>query len=60
VWRRGLTGYFASLPAEHFPHLTELAGEFSLADNDERFELLPDIFVDGLARRAAASAPEAH
>jgi AcrR family transcriptional regulator len=55
-----VTGYFASLPAEHFPNLTELAGEFSLADNDERFELLLDIFVDGLGRRAAASAPEAH
>ena len=30
-----------------------LAGEFALSDPDERFELLIDIFVDGLSRRAA-------
>jgi AcrR family transcriptional regulator len=47
-----ITGYFAGLPPEHFPNLTKLAGEFALTDNDERFELLLDIFVDGLARRA--------
>ncbi|MGB6453040.1 MAG: hypothetical protein WBH47_00995 [Streptosporangiaceae bacterium] len=29
-------------------------GEFSYADPDERFELLIDIFVDGLARLAEA------
>jgi hypothetical protein len=28
------------------------ADEFAFADPDERFELLIDIFVDGLARRA--------
>jgi AcrR family transcriptional regulator len=50
-----ISGYFTSLPAEHFPHLRELAPEFSLADEDERFELLIDIFVDGLARRAEAA-----
>lgn len=54
-----IAGYFASLPPEHFPNLTKLAGEFSLTDDDERFELLLDIFVDGLARRAAASGPAA-
>ena len=37
-----------------FPNMTSLASEFALADPDERFELLLDIFVDGLARRAAA------
>jgi len=31
-----------------------LAGHFTAADPDERFELLLDIFVDGLAQRAAA------
>jgi hypothetical protein len=36
------------------PNSLELADEFALADPDERFELLLDIFVDGLARRAAA------
>ena len=35
--------------------MTSLASEFALADPDERFELLLDIFVDGLARRAAAA-----
>jgi hypothetical protein len=29
-------------------------GSFSAVDPDERFELLLDIFVDGLAQRAAA------
>ena len=47
--------YIASLPADLFPNMTGLAGEFALADPDERFELLLDIFVDGLARRAAAT-----
>ena len=46
--------YIASLPGGLFPNMTSLAGEFALADPDERFELLIDIFVDGLARRAAA------
>jgi hypothetical protein len=32
--------------------MTALADEFALADPDERFELLIDIFVDGLARLA--------
>ncbi|MGH3172934.1 MAG: TetR/AcrR family transcriptional regulator C-terminal domain-containing protein, partial [Streptosporangiaceae bacterium] len=47
--------YVASLPASLFPNMTSLASEFALADPDERFELLLDIFVDGLARRAAAA-----
>jgi AcrR family transcriptional regulator len=46
--------YLASLPAQQFPHLVELADEFSYSDPEERFELLIDIFTDGLARRAAA------
>ena len=45
--------YIASLPAELFPNMTALADEFAFADPDERFEFLIDIFVDGLARRAA-------
>jgi AcrR family transcriptional regulator len=45
--------YIASLPAGQFPNMTTLAGEFAFSDPDERFELLIDIFVDGLARRAA-------
>ena len=45
--------YIASLPGDVFPQMTSLADEFAFADDDERFELLIDIFVDGLARRAA-------
>jgi hypothetical protein len=36
------------------PNLAALADDFSYADPDERFGLLIDIFVDGLARLAAA------
>ena len=46
----------ARFPAERasqFPNMTALADEFALADPDERFDLLIDIFVDGLSRRAA-------
>ena len=45
--------YVASLPADLFPNMTALADEFALADPEERFELLIDIFVDGLTRRAS-------
>jgi AcrR family transcriptional regulator len=45
--------YIASLPAGAFPNMTALADEFAFADPDERFDLLIDIFVDGLSRRAA-------
>jgi AcrR family transcriptional regulator len=44
--------YVASLPSERFPHLAAVAGHFADADADERFELLLDIFVTGLAQRA--------
>ena len=44
--------YVASLPAAQFPNMTALADEFALSDPDERFELLIDLFVDGLSRRA--------
>lgn len=33
--------------------MTALAGEFAFADPSERFELLTDLFVDGLSLRAA-------
>jgi AcrR family transcriptional regulator len=45
--------YLASLPAEQFPNIVALADEFSYVDPDAQFELLIDIFVDGLARKAA-------
>ena len=44
--------YIAALPAGLFPNMTALADEFAFANPDERFELLIDIFVDGLSRRA--------
>ena len=44
--------YLAELPLQHFPNLVSLASEFSFPDPDERFELLIEIFVDGLARLA--------
>jgi AcrR family transcriptional regulator len=47
-------GYLATLPPERFPNLVSLAQEFADADRDARFELLIDIFVDGLARLAEA------
>jgi AcrR family transcriptional regulator len=47
--------YIASLPADSFPNLVELADEFAFTDRDARFELLIDIFVDGLARTAATA-----
>jgi AcrR family transcriptional regulator len=50
--------YIASLPAGLFPTMTGLADEFALADPEERFEILLDIFVDGLARRAATEAQQ--
>jgi AcrR family transcriptional regulator len=48
-------GYLESLPAEQFPNLTELADHFAVTDQDARFELLLDLFVDGLAARAGES-----
>ncbi len=49
------TNYLASLPPDRFPNLVALADDFSFADPDERFELLINIFVDGLARLAGQS-----
>ena len=46
--------YVAALPAERFPNLVAVAGHFGLADNDQSFELLIDLFVDGLAQRIHA------
>ena len=48
-------GYLESLPAERFPNLTEVADHFAVTDQDARFELLLDLFVDGLAARASES-----
>jgi hypothetical protein len=47
--------HVASLPVDLFPNMVELAKEVAFADADERFGLLIDLFVDGLARKAEAS-----
>jgi hypothetical protein len=47
--------YLASLPSDRFPHLVELADHITAANADQRFELLLDLFVDGLAARATAA-----
>jgi AcrR family transcriptional regulator len=47
--------YLASLPPAQFPHLVSHARQFAETDATERFELLLDIYVDGLARHAAAA-----
>jgi AcrR family transcriptional regulator len=49
------SAYLRSLPPAHFPNLVELAGEYTQVDDDARFDLLIDIFVDGLARAAASA-----
>lgn len=45
--------YLASLPASKFPNLVALADQFAASDQDLRFEVLIDFFVDGLAFRVA-------
>jgi AcrR family transcriptional regulator len=44
--------YIAALPVESFPAMVALADQFVMVDGNERFEMLIEIFVDGLARRA--------
>jgi AcrR family transcriptional regulator len=41
--------YFASLPAERFPHTTELAGQLTAGGPDERFAFGLDVILRGLA-----------
>src|SRR5262245_32795058 len=52
---RMVQGYFESLPAERFPNLTEVAPSFAMSDQDARFDLMMDLFVEGLAKRAEES-----
>jgi TetR/AcrR family tetracycline transcriptional repressor len=53
---RIVRNYIASLPAERFPNMVALADHYAIVDQDTRFELLLDLFVDGLARRAEREA----
>jgi AcrR family transcriptional regulator len=43
--------YVAILPAGHFPNLVAVSEHFGHTDNDQSFDLLLDLFVDGLAQR---------
>ena len=47
--------YFASLPGERFANLAAVAAEFAKTDFDELFELLIEIFIDGLTERPGLS-----
>jgi hypothetical protein len=47
-----LRAYFASLPADRFPNITELADELTTGGHDVRFEFGLDILVAGLAAHA--------
>ena len=46
--------YVAALPVEQFPNLVAVSKHFGQADNDRSFDLLIELFVDGLAQRAHA------
>jgi AcrR family transcriptional regulator len=52
-----LRSYFASLPADRFPHVIALAGPLTAFDpeSDDRFEFGLDVIIDGLAAQAARS-----
>lgn len=47
--------FFASLPKTRYPHLTAVADKYANVDRDSSFELLIDLFVDGLAQRVHES-----
>jgi AcrR family transcriptional regulator len=52
-----VSSYLGSLPPDQFPNVIEVADQFATTDQNARFELLLDLFVDGLAARAQAEAP---
>jgi hypothetical protein len=47
-----LREYFASLPADRFPNLSELAGELVAEGPDQRFEFALDVLLDGLVAQS--------
>jgi hypothetical protein len=46
--------YVAALPDEQFPNLVAVSRHFGQTDDDQSFDLLIDLFVDGLAQRVHA------
>ncbi|HEY1358333.1 MAG TPA: TetR/AcrR family transcriptional regulator [Thermoleophilaceae bacterium] len=51
---RAARDYVAALPLDRFPNMVEVADQFAFSDQNERFELLIDLFVEGLASRVDA------
>jgi AcrR family transcriptional regulator len=47
--------YIAALPSDRFPNMVAVADAYAITDKDRRFELLIDLYVDGLAARVAAA-----
>jgi TetR/AcrR family tetracycline transcriptional repressor len=52
---RATRDYLAALPPERFPDVVALADHFAISDPEQRFALLLDLFVGGLAARARAT-----
>jgi AcrR family transcriptional regulator len=48
-------GYITALPADRFPNMVAVADHYAITDNDRRFTLLIDLYVDGLAARVRAA-----
>jgi AcrR family transcriptional regulator len=55
-----LRDYFASFPSDRFPHTSELAGELTRADRDERFEFGMDVIVRGLKSHKGSDRDSVH
>jgi TetR/AcrR family transcriptional regulator, tetracycline repressor protein len=51
---RMVRDYIAGLPPDRFPNLVAVADSYAIIDQEKRFDLLLDLFVDGLAQRARA------
>ena len=52
-----MLGPVAALPGNRFPNMVAVADHYAIIDQDLRFELLLDLFVEGLARNARGEAP---
>jgi AcrR family transcriptional regulator len=50
--------YVSALPTEQFPNLVAVSKHFGETDRDHSFQLLIDLFVDGLAQRVHAQGGE--
>lgn len=51
-----LRAYFASLPEDRFPNLSQLAGELTTGGRDVRFEFALDVLLDGLVAQSQREA----